>query len=153
MRREYKEKEPKQLRAWFSNKKSSKPDSIGFESSDDFIDGYSSIEKKCYYCGISEQESREIVLKGLLTSKRFPFNGDNIQPGRNRGIWLEIDRKNPNGLYSKENCVLSCYFCNNDKSDVFDSEQYRAFNDIDRSNNPRCAFLRKLLQDIADNQD
>ena len=42
-----------------------------------------------------------------------------------RGPVLEIDKKiNENG-YSPDNCVLSCYYCNNDKSYILDSEDYK----------------------------
>lgn len=76
--------------------------------------------------------------KGLLTSNRFPLEGI-ISRGVNRGYWLEIDRKNPKALYSSDNCVLSCYFCNNDKSDVFDDAEHKAFKEN------RLGFLGELL--------
>lgn len=41
-----------------------------------------------------------------------------------RGFNLEVDRKDSNGEYSPENCVLACYPCNNAKSDVFSYEEF-----------------------------
>jgi len=41
-----------------------------------------------------------------------------------RGWSLEIDRKNSNLEYSKENCVMSCYWCNNAKTDEFTAEEF-----------------------------
>jgi len=46
----------------------------------------------------------------------------------------------PKGPYSKDNCVLSCGFCNNDKSDVFSYDQYIEFRE------DRVGFLRRLLK-------
>lgn len=131
----YLKRDEKKKREWF-NSKVRKGES-GFNDYQDFLNWYSQ-DKICYYCGLSEEESQKIVHKGLLTSNRFPLGGEFSQ-GVNRGYWLEIDRKKPKGLYSADNCVLSCYFCNNDKSDVFDDSQYKAF----REN--RLDFLRNLL--------
>lgn len=120
----YKRKTDKQLKDWFNKKV--KENRSGFNDLEDFRDWYDKGKKVCYYCGLSEQESQEIVHNGLLVSNRFPLNGE-IKRGVNRGYWLEFDRKDPRGIYSKENCVLSCYFCNNDKSDVFNDGQYEEF--------------------------
>jgi hypothetical protein len=38
---------------------------------------------------------------------------------------FEIDRKDPFEVYNEGNCVLSCYYCNNDKSNTFDYEIYK----------------------------
>ena len=120
---EYIEKTKKQLRNWFNSKKREK---IKFENFDNFYSWYKEQDKVCYYCGLSEKDSQKIVKTGLLKSNRFPENGI-ISSGRARGMWLEIDRKDPNKKYSEDNCVLACYFCNNDKSDVFDAKQYKKY--------------------------
>lgn len=111
----------------------------GFLNFSDYEEWYLAEEKVCKYCGIKEEEVQEIVSSGLLKSKRFPDDG-NVKRGRSRGMWLEVDRFDPNGMYSRENSVLACYFCNNDKSDVFYGNQY-----IDFFQN-RLSFLRKLLK-------
>ena len=55
-------------------------------------------------------------------------------------MWLEVDRINPyDKFYHKENCVLACYFCNNDKSDIFSFDQYKNFKEN------RLNFLKSLL--------
>jgi hypothetical protein len=133
----YQQKTNKQLKDLFDAKvRENRSDFIDLF---DFRDWYDNKPKVCFYCGLTEQESQEIVHNGLLTSNRFPLNGITGR-GINRGYWLEIDRKNPRGIYSRENCELSCYFCNNDKSDVFTDIQYRAFNE----NRPE--FLRQLIR-------
>ena len=109
----------------------------GFFSFDDFKNWYNNQDKLCSYCKISEIDCQKIVCSGILTSARFPINGKPAR-GKARGMWLEVDRKDTQ-LYSSENCVLACYFCNNDKSDVFTFEQYKAF----REN--RYEYLKKLL--------
>jgi hypothetical protein len=116
----------------------------GFKDFNDFTDWYHSQGKSCYYCGLKEIECQEIVMTGLLTSKRFPQNGL-IGRGQGRGVWLEVNRLNPLNIYERDNCVLSCYFCSNDKSDVFSGDQYIAFfqNRVD--------FLRGLLNENGEN--
>ena len=89
----------------------------GFEKLELFFVWYLMQKKECAYCGISETECREAVEN---LSKKFKSE-------RIRGLHLEVDRQNPKGPYSDKNCVLSCYFCNNDKSDRFDSEEYKKF--------------------------
>lgn len=97
-----------------------------FEDFEDFFNWYNEQQKQCFYCGLQEHEMQEIVLTGILKSNRFPQNGI-IGRGRSRGVWLEVDRLKPKENYSRENCVLCCYFCNNDKSDVFDGNEYKKF--------------------------
>lgn len=84
----------------------------GFSSLKDFYDWFNAQGDSCHYCGINESVVTYLFSKDILKSKR------------RRGKYLEIDRKDPNGSYTKENCVLTCYFCNNDKSDIFDYLQY-----------------------------
>jgi hypothetical protein len=117
----------------------------GFGSFDDFLRWYSELNKVCYYCGLSEENSRFIVLNGLLKSKRFPENGI-LKRGKARGYYLEVDRKNPENNYSSDNCVLACYFCNNDKSDVFNSKEYIDFYQ-DRKN-----YLEELVKKYRKNE-
>lgn len=117
---------------------------MGFSSFDEFNRWYRESPKACHYCGLTEEESQEIVHRGLLTSKRFPLNGE-TRRGVFRGYWLEIDRKQSDGPYSPKNCVISCGFCNNDKSDVFNEKQYLEFS------KDRVGFLRRLLnQNLCD---
>ena len=74
----------------------------------------------CYYCGISEN-----ILKTLFNDANYT-----CKTKRNRGAWFELDRrdaKETKNIYSKENIVLCCYFCNNHKSDVISSEDMRLF--------------------------
>lgn len=136
---EYKEKTKKQLESWYKDKV--KQDLNGFESFDDFYSWYEVyvMDGTCFYCGLTERESQRIVHDGLLTSKRFPLGG-RFSQGVNRGYWLEIDKRNPKGQYSRENSVPCCYFCNNDKSDVFTDEQYHEFV------KDRPSFLKRLLE-------
>ncbi len=116
--------------------KSQKNSFIDFQ---DFLDWYNKREKACHYCGLKEEESQEIVLKSKLKSRRFPQDGKTGR-GQGRGKWLEVDRRKPDENYSRGNCVLSCYFCNNDKSDVFDETEYKKFM-IDR-----IGYLKSLLK-------
>lgn len=66
----------------------------------------------CYYCKISDGEISKLRSRGKIYSKV------------NRGYTMEIDRLMPNHEYSKKNCVLACYWCNNAKSDEFTSGEF-----------------------------
>lgn len=136
MKFNYVQKPLNKLKADYSRRSSNEKDAFGnFES---FFNWYNQQEKICHYCGLSEAESQEIVMTSLLTSNRFPKDGKSGR-GQGRGIWLEVDRIKPKESYSKENCVLACYFCNNDKSDVFDGDEYKKF----MSN--RVEYLKELI--------
>jgi hypothetical protein len=74
----------------------------------------------CYNCGVSEK-----ILLSLYNDSNYTCKSK-----RNRGSWFEIDRKSSNqneNVYSRENIVLCCYFCNNHKSDVISSDDMRLF--------------------------
>jgi hypothetical protein len=130
--------EPKEkLKSNFNESK--RKDLNGFTNLEDFYDWFVSQDKKCYYCGIEEHEVQQIVIQGLLTSNRFPLNGK-IMQGRSRGMWLEVDRIHSKGKYSRDNAVLCCYFCNNDKSVVFHGIEYKKFFQN------RVEYLRELIK-------
>lgn len=132
----YQPKSEMQLKSNYSSR--IRKETNEFLSFDDFKNWYDKQTKECHYCGLTEKECQEIVVKGILTSNRFPQNGKTGQ-GTARGMWLEVDRKVPKGAYSETNSVLCCYFCNNEKSDVFYGDEYKAFfqNRVD--------YLRELL--------
>lgn len=132
----YRPKTPKQLKANYNSRIIK--DLNAFTSFEDFLTWYYKENKVCHYCGLTEIQSQEIVIKGLLKSNRFPQNGVTGR-GKARGMWLEVDRIKPKDPYSEHNCVLACYFCNNDKSDVFDGEDYKLFFQN------RYEFLTRLL--------
>lgn len=136
MKFEYQPKPDKKLEADFKRrKKAGLNDFGGFNA---FKHWYDSNNKVCHYCGLTEADCQRIVVTGILKSGRFPENGK-LGRGKHRGMWLEIDRKDPKEKYSPSNCVLCCYFCNNDKSDVFHGDSYKQFQ-MDR-----VGFLRSLL--------
>ena len=69
---------------------------------------------KCYYCKTDEKVIAALFEKIFPNRKRTT-----------RGKHLEIERRDStDNLYKEENCVLACYFCNNDKSDIFDEHEY-----------------------------
>lgn len=132
----YKPKTKEQLKKAYNRRQSQGVN--GFKGFDDFCDWYENQKQVCYYCGLTEIESQEISMTGILTSNRFPQKGK-IGQGTSRAVWLEVDRLNPKELYSKDNCVMCCYFCNNDKSDVFDGIEYIKFFQN------RVKYLRELI--------
>jgi len=64
-------------------------------------------KRVCHYCKVSDAEIKMLRSRGRIRAKA------------NRGYSMEIDRQKPNLEYSKENCVLACYWCNNAKTDEF----------------------------------
>lgn len=127
-----------QLLRWYNGK--FRENKIGFSSYKEFISWYESTEKTCHYCGLTEIQSQQIVRQNKLCSKRFPQNGLHGR-GTSRGMWMEIDRYDPRGKYEIGNVVMCCYFCNNDKSDVFHGDAYKCFQEN------RLAFLVSLLKE------
>ena len=95
----------------------------GFSNKDEFVKWFENTIKaqdfKCYYCDTSIFDIRSLINQDRLKTRKTGYG--------TRGPNLEIDRKiNSNG-YTKENCVLSCYYCNNDKSYILDSEVYKKY--------------------------
>ena len=69
----------------------------------------------CSYCGISLDQIKALGENKKLNNKRSDT----------RGYTLEIDRMLPNLEYSKENCCMACYWCNNAKTDEFSPEEFK----------------------------
>lgn len=75
-------------------------------------------EKECKYCHISKEQINDLIKKRKLYKKHIT-----------RGWSLEIDRKEPNLEYTKENCVWCCYWCNNAKTDEFSYDEFKKIGD------------------------
>jgi len=125
-----------QLRNWYRNK--IKKGRMGFRDFKELSQWYERC-KICYYCGIAEETVQELVHRGKLLSARFPIKGE-MKRGKCRGYYLEIERKDSSKPYAPENCELSCYFCNNDKSDIFTASEYISFFQN------RATYLTNLLR-------
>lgn len=69
---------------------------------------------KCYYCEITIN-----VINNLIDNKKI-FKKHDL-----RGFTMEIDRKEPNKEYTKNNIVLCCYWCNNAKTDEFNADEFK----------------------------
>lgn len=88
----------------------------GFGSKYEFYKWYVNEPKKCCYCGVDENSLRE-YFENNQDSKRFQ-----------RGRSLEIERiltDENNNNYSKDNCSLACYICNNAKSDLIHYKDFK----------------------------
>jgi len=80
-----------------------------------FYDWYLHQDRKCHYCGITEQEIGELLTREKLKTKRLST----------RGRKLELERRNPVLPYSDlGNLTLCCYWCNNAKTDTFTDEEF-----------------------------
>jgi 5-methylcytosine-specific restriction endonuclease McrA len=80
----------------------------------DFCHWYLTAEPKCHYCGVTQKELDNLHLLGIVNKKPT------------RGRTLEIDRKVSSEEYNNiPNLVLSCYWCNNAKTDTFTEEEFK----------------------------
>ncbi len=106
----------KRIRSLYHNKKNL--EGFSFESFNSFYkwhkNQHQSQEGKCYYCKTDEK------IIAILFEKKFQN-----RKRTTRGKHLEIERRDStDNLYNEANCVLACYFCNNDKSDIFEENEY-----------------------------
>ena len=113
--------EMRRLRGLYNNKLRLYKSDFEFHSFKEFyywhLKTFEKQNGECYYCHTRESTIATLFKKKFVSAKR-----------RTRGMHLEVERKDSEGnKYSPENCVLSCYFCNNDKSDVFTEEEYRRY--------------------------
>jgi 5-methylcytosine-specific restriction endonuclease McrA len=100
----------------------SKPDQEYKKEWKDFYNWYEKQEEKhghktCCYCGISEDK----------LDKYFNSNNEQYAQARQRGKYLEIERvetSNGKNRYTDDNMRLSCYVCNNAKSDFLSAKDF-----------------------------
>lgn len=85
-------------------------------SSDEFKKIYNE-SKQCHYCGIHEDDIESLIKNSNIQTKRL----------LTRGRSLEIDKIDPFGSYTQDNIVLSCYWCNNAKTDEFSYFEFKKF--------------------------
>jgi 5-methylcytosine-specific restriction endonuclease McrA len=79
-------------------------------------------EQQCEYCHITKEQIDDLIDKEKLYKKHIT-----------RGWSLEIDRKEPNHEYTKDNCVWCCYWCNNAKTDEFSYNEFEKIgNEIEK---------------------
>lgn len=108
-------KEMRRIRSLHSNKNAA---DMKFPNFNAFYRWYIKTKQEqqecCYYCGTDEKVIADLFEKKYTSVKR-----------PNRGKHLEVERKDASSNeYSSGNCVLACYFCNNDKSDIFSEKEY-----------------------------
>lgn len=73
----------------------------------------------CAYCGVSEETTKNVYYDLKKREKK-------LSEKRSFSGAMQIDRKNPNEGYNKENCVFACVFCNNAKSDMITDDEINA---------------------------
>jgi 5-methylcytosine-specific restriction endonuclease McrA len=102
-----------------------------------FQEWYDSKNGSCQYCGLTSQESQLLFIS-------FP---ESTRGGR-RGKRLEIDRIDPsvsNYGHDINNLTLSCYWCNNARTNYFTSNEFRIIGkQIKSIQQERIKKLRKL---------
>ena len=82
---------------------------------------------KCFYFGLEGDVKKNYKSQLKKINKTYFRDRENETDGNRtggRGQSLELERKESKDPYSKKNCVLACYPCNNAKSDVFAAEEF-----------------------------
>ncbi len=74
----------------------------------------------CSYCETPIRLIEKCIAEKLVSGRKT--RGEGI-----RGPYMEIEKINHMLGYNPENCVLICYYCNNDKSNVFTKDDYVEF--------------------------
>lgn len=69
--------------------------------------------QECAYCHITIADINQMANNKQLRKKNY------------RGWSLEVDRLDSNKEYSKDNCVMACYWCNNAKTDEFTEDEFK----------------------------
>lgn len=108
-------REMRRIRQLYNNKQG---EDFEFANFNEFYKWYlTQFEKQkgcCYYCKTEESVLTKLFEKKYTSVKRS-----------NRGKHLEVERRDSySNKYNETNCVLACYFCNNDKSDIFSENEY-----------------------------
>jgi len=109
----------------------------GFSNKYDFADWFITQLKinncRCHYCETSIHDIRKLIDAELLKERKIGFGY--------RGKVLEVNKKDNN--YSKEQCVLSCYYCNNDKSYTSEKDDYKKHFGANRND-----YFKKLMKKL-----
>lgn len=109
----------------------------GFKDKNDFSDWFISQLKanncRCYYCETSIHDIRRLIEAGILKERKI---GNGF-----RGKILEVDKNEEK--YLKDHCVVSCYYCNNDKSYISEKEDYKENFGVNRK-----IYFEKLIDRI-----
>ncbi len=74
---------------------------------------------KCFYCCTPLNLIQQLIGDKKLAVRKIGWGV--------RGKCFELDRKDSAKPYEPDNCVLACYYCNNDKSYIYDWQQYKKF--------------------------
>ncbi|MFC7772478.1 hypothetical protein [Flavobacterium sp. GCM10027622] len=129
---EYYEEQRKRVRKIYNGKKH-----FSYNNRDAFANWYveqlKKYECRCYYCETSIHDIKRLIDAKVLKTRAVRGNGS-------RGSVLEIDKDN---IYSKDTCVLACYYCNNDKSYTLEKEDYKIYFGENRKK-----YFKKLLESL-----
>jgi uncharacterized Fe-S radical SAM superfamily protein PflX len=108
-----------------------------FGDKDKFADWYihklKEQECKCFYCKTSIFDINRLIDAGILKIRKVKGEGK-------RGPVLEVDKEGP--VYNSD-CILACYYCNNDKSYIASRMEYLQYFGENRNR-----FFKALLQSL-----
>jgi hypothetical protein len=90
---------------------------IGWTEFVDFYNWYNNEKEECFYCN----STLEQVTQYLANEQAKPGKA---HKRKKRGYSFEIDRKDHDSNYNSKDCVISCYLCNNAKSDLIEAKEF-----------------------------
>ena len=73
-------------------------------------------QRECEYCHITEETISILASSQEIKTKRF----------YSRGATMEVDKRDPQRGYEINNLVMSCYWCNNAKTDEFSDLEFES---------------------------
>lgn len=86
-----------------------------------YLEQFKKQDGRCCYCDSSILTIKHLIDNKLLGVRKV--KGEGV-----RGPKFEIERVDSvENIYKPQNCLLACYYCNNDKSNVFSAKDYKEF--------------------------
>lgn len=103
-----------------------------------YVEQFKKQEGQCCYCESKIADIKKLLEAGKIRARKVKGEGQ-------RGPRMEIERLDAiSNEYKPSNCALACYYCNNDKSNVYEAEDYKKY--LAPAKKAYIEYLIKTLQ-------